>query len=37
MQTRVEEKPSTAKRMIVMIVAVVALIALIAGSRSFQS
>ena len=33
MQTRVEEKPSTAKRMIVMIVAVVALIALIAGIK----
>ncbi len=33
MQTRVEEKPSTTKRMIVMIVAVVALIALIAGIK----
>jgi len=33
MQTRVEEKPSTTKRMIVMIVAVVALIAVIAGIK----
>ena len=33
MQTRVEQKPSTTKRMIVMIVAVVALIALIAGIK----
>src|SRR4029077_7257519 len=33
MQTRVEEKPSTAKRMIIMIVAVLALIAVIAGIK----
>ncbi len=33
MQTRVEEKPSTTKRMIVMIVAVLALIAAIAGIK----
>jgi membrane fusion protein (multidrug efflux system) len=33
MQTRVEEKPSTTKRMIVMIVAVVALIGVIAGIK----
>src|SRR5712671_362569 len=33
MQTRVEEKPSTAKRMIIMIVAVLVLIAVIAGIK----
>jgi membrane fusion protein, multidrug efflux system len=33
MQTRVEEKPSTAKRMIIMIVAVLALIGVIAGIK----
>jgi membrane fusion protein, multidrug efflux system len=33
MQTRVEEKPSTAKRMIIMIVAVLALVAVIAGIK----
>ena len=33
MQTRVENKPSTRKRMIIMIVAVLALIAIIAGIK----
>ena len=33
MQTRIEEKPSTTKRMIVMILAVLGLVAVIAGIK----